>query len=299
MNIGIIQNNLISLSKYPIHRCAITRKKTVYIFFTCVLIFSGLTSCHKTKNNLPFSFQGTKLIAHHAYLSPNSDSLNKNYYLTALKNHAGIEVDVQMSQDRTLWLFHENQMNACGAIKQECLITKNDREIQALAQCENDNYCFTQLEDILQQMENDNNDKVISLDIKTWFDSKCSVYGNNIMAYYHNVAIAIVDIVKKHNLENRVMVESEISYLLGKIKRRSNIACYLSTFGDYQEGIKKAKKSGYTGISFQYLYKETITQSDIEDLHKSGLKIQLWVVNGDSMIKKASLLQPDFIQTDN
>ena len=299
MNIGFIQNNLISPSKCQIHRFALSRNKTIYFFITCLIFSLGITSCHKTKNCISVSFQGTKLIAHHAYLAPNYDSSNKNYYLTALKTHSGIEVDVQMSQDRTLWLFHENQMNACGSIKQECLITKNDREIQALAKCENDNFCFTKLEDILQQMENDNNDKVISLDIKTWFDSKCSVYGNNIMAYYHNVAIAIVDIVKKHNLENRVMVESEISYLLGKIKRRSNIACYLSTFGDYQEGIKKAKDLGYAGISFQYMFKETISKDDIVDLHKNGLKIQLWVVNGDSMLTKATELQPDFIQTDN
>jgi glycerophosphoryl diester phosphodiesterase len=270
-----------------------------HIYLSILLL--TVSSCHKTnsKKRDPITYAGTRMIAHHAYLAPSDKLSNRNYFIQALKTHDGIEVDVQMSQDGTLWLYHNNQMSACGAIKQECLITKNDLEIKALAECENKTYSYTKLDDVLTKMEQDNDGKVISLDIKTWFDSKCSVYGNNITAYYHNIAFEIVSIVKKHNLEDRVMVESEIAYLLGKIRRNSSIACYLSAFGDYREGVRKALKFGYTGISFQYLFKESINKSDIEELHKEGLKIQLWVVNGDSLTETAKLLQPDYIQTDD
>ena len=269
-----------------------------YIALTIVSFCCIFSSCKKSKPS-PVLFTETKMIAHHAYLAP-SDSLSLlNYYSKAFETHDGIEVDLQMSQDRTIWLFHDNTMPSCGSIDDECLITKTDAQIEKLAKCQHDGYHYTKLEDVLAKMERDNDGKLISLDIKTWFDSKCSVYGNNILAYYHNVALAIVSIVKKHNLENRVMVESEISYLLGKIKRRSSIACYLSTFGDYKEGVRKALKFGYAGISFQYQYKEEIDKNDIEDLHQKGLKIQLWVVDGDSLINVAKGIQPDCIQTDN
>lgn len=269
------------------------RSPFVWVMFL-ILIF--VFSCRRKYT--PVDFLGTKIISHHAYLEPGDSVGSKDYFINAFNKNDGIEVDVQLSQDRTLWLYHNNVMSSCGAIKSECVMSKNDKEIANLAKCANSKFCFTKLETVLEYMETKNDGKIISLDVKTWFDSKCTVLANNVFFYYHNVAMEIIRLVKKHHLEKRVMVESDVVYFLGKIKRNSEIACYLTTLGDYREGVRKALKYRYQGISFQYMYKEMINKDDLIALREKGLRIQLWVVNGDSVINKAKGIQPDFIQTD-
>jgi len=271
-------------------------KKQVLLSLCLLIVLFSLESCRR--KYIPVDFLGTKMISHHAYLAPGDSVESKNYYINAFDKNNGIEVDVQLSQDRTLWLYHNNVMSSCGSIKEECIMSKNDKEIANLAQCENPKYCFTKLETVLEYMESHADGKVISLDVKTWFDSKCTVLANNVFFYYHNVAMEIIRLVRKHHLENRVMVESDVVYFLGKIKRNSDIACYLTTLGDYNEGVRKALKYRYTGISFQYLDKEMIDKDDLIALRNKGLRIQLWVVNGDSLLNVAKSIQPDFIQTD-
>ena len=167
-------------------------------------------------------------------------------------------------------------------------MSKNDKEIDDIAKCSGATFTFTKLEDIYKYHRSHNIQKIISLDVKSWFENKCSLYSNNMMAYYH-----------KYDMEKYVVVESEVAYFLDKVKRRSAIDCYLSTFGDFKEGCRKALKFKYEGISFAYDRGESIDADDIELIHRKGLRIQVWVINDLQQIETLKNMKVDFIQTDN
>jgi hypothetical protein len=82
-------------------------------------------------------------------------------------------------------------------------------------------------------------------------------------------------------------------------KKEKRILCYLTTFGDLEEGARKALKAGYAGISFEYDVNNPPAFARIESVKKKGLKIQFWVINKKEDIDKALELKPEIIQPDN
>ncbi|MBN2612152.1 MAG: hypothetical protein JXB00_11395 [Bacteroidales bacterium] len=115
------------------------------------------------------------------------------------------------------------------------------------------------------------------------------------------IAEQIVFLADKYQLHDNILVESEVASFLNYLKKKSKnqIACYLTTLGDFERGMLLALKAGYEGISFKYNFKEIITADHIRLLHKKGVKIQLWTLNDETIINEALLLNPDFIITDN
>jgi glycerophosphoryl diester phosphodiesterase len=96
------------------------------------------------------------------------------------------------------------------------------------------------------------------------------------------------------------LVESETATFLDFIKKKSTgIECYLTSLGDFERAMQLSLKAGFTGISFKYKFKETLSTENIQLARRKGLKIQLWTVNSDENINEALLINPDFIQTDN
>ena len=116
----------------------------------------------------------------------------------------------------------------------------------------------------------------------------------------NDLAQKIINLTLKYHLENRVLVESETGDFLYYIKTHTNaIETYLSSFGDFELGVSRALNSGFSGISFEYKFKEPITKELVDLIHRKGLKIQLWTVDGTSDIDEAIALNADYIQTDN
>ena len=96
------------------------------------------------------------------------------------------------------------------------------------------------------------------------------------------------------------MVESETATFLDYVKKYGpGIDTYLLTLGDFERAMQLCLKSGYSGISFKYKFKELITIDDIQLIRRKGLKIELWTLTSEDDIKEALSINPDYIQTDN
>jgi glycerophosphoryl diester phosphodiesterase len=153
------------------------------------------------------------------------------------------------------------------------------------------------LETLFDYVSKNYPEKFISLDVKAW--SPCELVGINIIREMNKMAQEIIDLTFKYHLEGRVMVESETGDFLYYIKKHSDgIETYLTTLGDFEMGAARALEAGFSGISFQYKFKESVGKEQIDLLHRKGLKIQLWTVLDSATLVEAKSLAPDFVQTD-
>jgi glycerophosphoryl diester phosphodiesterase len=209
----------------------------------------------------------------------------------------GIEIDIQKSADKTLWVSHSTFTQNCGSFGQRCFPITHDETLIAIDSCLGNAFSYTRLESVLQYMSENHPDKFVSLDVKAW--KPCEFSNFNVRKQMNEMAQRIIDLTLKYQLEH-VMVESESGDFLYYIKEHSdNIETYLLTLGDFELGISRALANGYSGISFQYKFKENITKDQIDLIHRKGLKIQVWLVNDPADMEEAKSIGVDFIQTDN
>jgi glycerophosphoryl diester phosphodiesterase len=214
----------------------------------------------------------------------------------ALARIDGIEIDIQKSADKTLWLSHSTYTQRCGSFGERCFPIIRDKTIVEIDSCLGNAFSYTRLESVFHYMSENYPDKFVSLDVKAW--KPCEFSNANIRKQMNEMAQTIINLTTKYQLEH-VMVESESGDFLYYIKEHTNkIETYLLTLGDFELGVSRALANGYSGISFQYKYKENITKELIDLIHRKGLKIQVWLVNDPGDMEEAESIGVDFIQTD-
>jgi glycerophosphoryl diester phosphodiesterase len=239
----------------------------------------------------------TKVIAHRG----GGDKFGPENSLTAIKGGInlmdGIEVDIQLSQNATIWLGHDYLLPSCGNYKSTCFRETTDNQIKELDSCLNHEFQYTRLEEVFKYMADSCPGKFISIDVKAWHP--CDVQNLDIVGEMNVIADGIIMLKKKYNL-NTIMVESETASFLNYIKDHSTgIECYLTTLGDFERGMLIALKRRLVGLSFAYKMDEEITLDHVKMIRRKGLKIQLWTVNDPKILEEAYSINPDFIQTDN
>lgn len=77
----------------------------------------------------------------------------------------GIELDIQMSKDGTLWLDHDNEVHDCDGNVVGCFQELTDQQIKGAAECDGVVRYHT-LESVFELMSAKYPDSYISLDIK-------------------------------------------------------------------------------------------------------------------------------------
>ena len=243
-------------------------------------------------------YNGTAIIGHRGSGSFTPDENTLAGARTGLMNMDGIELDVQLSKDRTLWIAHDAVFNTCNDIEPPCFAEATDEQIVMLDSCNGNEVSFSKLEDVFRMIHEEFPGKYISLDVKAW--APCKYSSLDIIGEMNVIGDEIIRLIKKYNLHHQVMVESETTTFLKYIMRRDkDVQCYLCVNGDFERGMLIALEAGCHGISFKYKFDEEITGEHIQLLHKKGLRIQLYVVNKPEDIVEAIAMKPDFIQTDN
>jgi glycerophosphoryl diester phosphodiesterase len=270
-----------------------------HIIFTVIFLLC-LTTCEKIKYypHEPITNVKTRILAHKG----GGNFEYQDNTLASVQNSLGImdgiEVDIQLSNDRTIWLSHSSVLPPCTGQTADCFTGAHDFEIIALDSCLGKDYTISSLDTIFYYLKTYYPEKCISIDVKAW--NPCDVSTLDIPGLMNVIAEEIIKLVAKYHLKDHVMVESETATFLNFIKRHSSgIAIYLGTLGDFERGIGLALQEGYDGISFKYKFDEEITAEHIQMIHTKGLKIHLWTVNEESDLIEALSLNPDYIQTDN
>jgi glycerophosphoryl diester phosphodiesterase len=274
--------------------------KFIHTIILIIFLTLILSACEKIKYYPDKDYEEvtTLILAHRGggYSGYQENSIEACEF--GLSNLDGIEVDIQLSKDRTIWLAHEATLPECGGISYDCFPEVYDIQIEELDSCKGNSLTFTRLEEIFELMSTTYPGKYISLDVKLF--APCKVTSVDVLGVMNVIADEIIALTNKYNLHNRVMVESEVGSFLNRVKKNSNsIGIYLTSFGDFECAMQHSLEGGLTGISFQYKYDEEITEEYVQLIRKKGLKIQLWTVNDPEYIEEALSINPDFIQTDN
>ena len=260
-----------------------------------------LTGCEKIYYypDRPIENVETIFLAHCGSGNPELERNTLDAAKHGLKRLDGIEVDIQLSKDRTIWLSHDVKLPECNGIRLPCFPEVYDDEIIELDTCLGAAFTFTKLNEILQFVSDSFPQSYISLDVRAW--NPCKFTSLEITGIMNVIADQITAASNFYQLQENIIVESEVASFLNYLKKKSGnrIKCYLTTLGDFERGMLLALKAGYEGISFKYNFDEYITVDHINLLHKKGIKIQLWTLNDEEIIDEALLLHPDFIITDN
>jgi glycerophosphoryl diester phosphodiesterase len=259
------------------------------------LLFFAACKDHSESVVSPISIDSTSILCHKGGGSGPFQANTLEGTIYGLQHLDGIEIDIQKSLSGTLWLFHDEYFVECDGDKDR-IPERTDSEIAEFVSCTGNGFHLNSLEEIFKYHRRNKIDKVISLDIKSWLPTKNSFTP----AYLVSLADHISDLIAQYEMEDYVMMECENAAFLNRVKKNnSSIPCYLTTFGDFYDGMHKASKAGYEGLSFKYDANDPPSQEMMDDLRAKGLKIQFWTIDDKDEIIKALMLKPDFIQTDN
>ncbi len=269
------------------------------IFILVLILFSY--GCEKIYYypDRPLGDVATQFIAHRGSGDPALERNTLDAAKYGLKRLDGIEVDIQISKDRTIWLSHDAQLQECNGMQLPCFPEVYDNEIIELDTCLGNDYTYSRLSEILKYMKDSFPQSIIILDVKAWYP--CKFTSLEITGILNVIADQILAAAHFYQLYENILVESEVASFLNYLKKKSDnrIKCYLTTLGDFERGMLLSLKAGYEGISFKYNFDEFIHEEHVRLLHKKGIKIILWTLDNEEVIDEALLLNPDYIITDN
>lgn len=263
------------------------------MFFYIALLF--LSSCSKIQyyDDNPIITENTHILAHRGAMG--SDSILSNTFAAVrigLASLDGVEVDIQLSEENTLWLGHDSKVLDCDGVE-HCFNELSHQELLEIQVCDLDER-FSPLEVIFVYMRSFYPEKYISLDIKR---PECGVFAQE---EYDIVAKKIVQMAKQYGMEENILVESGNKKFLRTLRElSSDLKLYFLAWDEYDYGLTVAIENDLTGISFDFNRGYEITFEHIELAHRKGVQMMLWVINDTLNMRNVYDMSPDFIQTDD
>ncbi len=291
-----------------------------------VAIFSAfVVSCTKTDirhdNLKPESFEilegknttplvAVKFLGHRGAGSNNYNDVNMENsipsVIEALRINEGVEVDMQMSLDGTIWLFHDADINRtlCTPGAARSILNMRDVEIAQLKLCSRTKtgrvYKLAELINLWNQYPNG---FYISMHIK---DDFTTTFYNTIggrTAYLTKFANQLAKDIELSTLKHsasQFLVEQEDLILPNALRKYpvgNQVKYYLFNYRSFDAMVTDALRMGYDGVSCNFTDK-TLSATKIRSAHLKGLSIMVWTPYTDKEVQKVYDMNPDFIQTD-
>jgi glycerophosphoryl diester phosphodiesterase len=217
-------------------------------------------------------------------------------YRKALKKSklSGVEMDVQMSLDHQLILFHDKKLS--NKVYQTGLVVEHSFEelvsyTYALGfyNFNRGNYHLAGLEATLTELKSLRPHGVFVLDLKLYpgtMDERL---------YMQHYARELVNIIHRTQTAANVCIESTHEGMLTMIQ---TLDPYLHLFlytSDMNQGIEVASQHKFYGITIKYT---KATKETVQLAHQKGLRVSLWGPRSMAANTACIQLQPDYIQAD-
>lgn len=272
--------------------------------FKYLFLILLLSSACKTEDNSPITTENL-FFGHRGSGADVYDGKYIENTLTSVVNALdlldGCEVDIQMSKDGTIWLYHDDNLgHFCDTVQTHaiCIPTTNDGTIESIEQCRGDlKDRIYKLEEVLKLLcKPEYKQSFLSLDVKGYFDSLCFPSRNAPETYFTQMGEELVRMVEHYNLENQIIVETAYTTFLNEVKNaNSNIRCHLIGYEDFEEVSMRAIEHDYDGVSFS-LFDESISKDAVEEVKNKGLEVQVWPINDSILLQKAMDMKPFSMQ---
>lgn len=263
------------------------------IVFTLLLFSIG--SCEKINYSVdnPVAGLPTSVLMHMG--SGDNPDIIPNTLIAAefgLSILDGIELDIQISGDGTLWLDHDNEVHDCDENIIGCFQELTDDEIREHEKC-NGVIRYNTLESVFELMSSEYPESYISLDVKGQYCEVISTPG-----IMRQMADAIIDLTISYKMEHKVLVESSSLAIMDELDNQDIIGQCVISLGDIDKGIADANATKARGISLKY-GEEELNADVVSLIHNIGYGLIVWVINEPEDIVDVWNSKPDFIQTDN
>jgi glycerophosphoryl diester phosphodiesterase len=276
-----------------------TKQFTAYgIVFSLVLVayFLGVSACKKLENfpDSPIENNGKTLLIMHrggGFSGAGRNTLDGAIHGMTVAN--GIEIDVQMSQDNTPWVEHESRIEECGGKDKTCFINLSDQEIEERIGC--GDFYSVRLEAILQEASKNFPNSIIVVDCKAW--SPCGLSELNSIRSMKKMGSEIINLAKKYNLEENIIIDSNVKPLLRVIDRGSSMKIYYRSFASLDKAVRNAFDVHADGLSLDQ-NRFNLSKDDIELVNQKGLEVQLWTINDEQQLNDVLELNPQQVLTE-
>jgi glycerophosphoryl diester phosphodiesterase len=212
-------------------------------------------------------------------------------------NADGIELDIKLSADSVLFMFHDQELNELST----CTGCIFDYQSEDLSGCsfkpinsatEPTRY-ITQVEKVLQRYQSSTVKPIIFFDLHA--DLGCDISDSRKKWYYTTILYAINNLLSKYSAYDRVLVQA--NSLEWMIQAR-NLFPDVKVFLDddiSNEDIEIAAQNGFYGIASK---NDNISAEEIALAHAKGLRVQVYGTGGYSFTD-AIAKSPDYILSDN
>lgn len=267
------------------------------ILITASLSFLlGCDSKKEILENLQFGHRGSGAGVYNEQFIENT----KSSVLNALNHLDGCEIDIQMSREGTIWVYHDDDINHfCDTTKRPvCIPQSNDSFIASALQCrEGISDRIYRLEEIFKLFTtNEFKDKHLSLDVKGYFQSTCFEARNAPEDYFKKMATNFCKLVKQYKLSDQLIIETNYTNFMDFVKEEiPAIRCHLIGYEDFEDKMEKALAKNYEGISFS-MFSDDLNKTAISKAKKVGLEVQIWPINNSEMFQRAKQLKPFAMQ---
>lgn len=194
----------------------------------------------------------------------------------------GTEVDVQLSKDSVLMLYHDEELGSAT----NCAGYISDYTYDEIRFCRYSNLIAEIPIYSVEEMFN-----ILPLLNKLYFSFDCKLQANlyDNLAYRKRFLRAIKTLCEKYNMSDNVFIEGDMNFqLLAKELGLSNKGIVIGS------NVDGAVENGIFGIG-------TTLDTEAEEIqyaHSKGIYVMMWGAKTDFGNKKAIRLNPDFLQTD-
>lgn len=204
----------------------------------------------------------------------------------------GVEIDVQMSADGVLILFHDDRLDS----KTDCSDCIAGKTALSLDSCRyqtrngplDGKYPVARLEDVFEWLE--------SLGEMPWLFLNVKTPGGCGPIEKVTFAEELVRLINTYGYLDRVLVETIDESFLQTVQAVSSEVKLVYDAVEFKDGLSRANASNYWGMA---LPNGDVTAEQVEEAHASGRRFIIWGVKvlGDS--KRAVEKSPDGVMTDD
>lgn len=291
------------LTRNKLRKSSMNKKTTKKLTTQCIVFmlvfvafFSGISGCKKLENfpDSPIENNGETLLIMHrggGFSGTGRNTLEGAIHGMTVAD--GIEIDLQMSQDNTPWVEHESRIDECGGKDKSCFINLSDQEIEERIGC--GDFYTVRLETILEEASKKFPNTIIVLDCKAW--SPCGLSEMNSIRSMKKMGSEIINLAKKYNLEENIIIDSNVKQLLRVIERESSMKIYFRSFASLDKAARNAFDVHADGLSLDQ-NRYNLSKDDIELINQKGLEVQLWTINNEDQLNDALKLKPQQVLTE-
>ena len=251
-----------------------------------IILSISLNNC--TKNNSKpsldvFGHAGTSLHRDRAVYPANS--LKSIKYALDVLDADGVEIDVQMTKDSILVLYHDAYLNQASTFD-GCISQYSFKEIEHL-KLDYTNYEIVTLQKVLSYIQS--RQKRVYLDVKTYDYCKGEKISQSTFQYALNKSVEHLD---SNFVNTKIILGMTDFQFLNDIQ--FNNKCYETT--NAAEGLQKANDYQFNSLLF---FKQFVSKDDAILLNQSSVYWGIIGVKDKWVIDEVVERQPKFIISDN